>query len=84
MGAGAGPGLNHLAFHAGSTDRVDHLVDQAPEHGWQVLFADRHPHAGGPQHYAGFLENTDGYEVELVADTDPVQGVVREAAPRCW
>jgi len=31
------------------------------------MFADRHPYAGGPQHYAAFLQNTDGYEVELVA-----------------
>ncbi|HEY6797821.1 MAG TPA: VOC family protein [Kineosporiaceae bacterium] len=61
------PGLNHLAFHAGDPARVDSLVAVAPEHGWRLLFADRHPHAGGPEHYAGYLENTDGYEVELVA-----------------
>jgi hypothetical protein len=35
------------------------------------MFADRHPFAGGPQHYAAFLENTDGYEVELVAAVRP-------------
>jgi catechol 2,3-dioxygenase-like lactoylglutathione lyase family enzyme len=61
------PGLNHLAFHAGSTERVDVLTREAPAHGWELMFADRHPHAGGPQHYAAFLQNTDGYEVELVA-----------------
>jgi catechol 2,3-dioxygenase-like lactoylglutathione lyase family enzyme len=61
------PGLNHLAFHAGNTARVDVLTEQAPGHGWELMFADRHPHAGGPQHYAAFLENSDGYEVELVA-----------------
>ena len=61
------PGLNHLAFHAGDRHRVDVLTAAAPSHGWQLLFADRHPHAGGRQHYAAFLENTDGYEVELVA-----------------
>jgi hypothetical protein len=32
-----------------------------------LLFPDRHPHAGGPDHYAAYLENTDGFEVELVA-----------------
>jgi catechol 2,3-dioxygenase-like lactoylglutathione lyase family enzyme len=63
------PGLNHLAFHAGDTDRVDVLTEQAPARGWEVMFADRHPYAGGPQHYAAFLQNTDGYEVELVADS---------------
>jgi hypothetical protein len=31
------------------------------------MFADRHPYAGGPDHYAAYLENTDGFEVELVA-----------------
>jgi hypothetical protein len=31
------------------------------------MFPDRHPHAGGPDHYAAYLENTDGFEVELVA-----------------
>jgi len=61
------PGLNHLAFHAGSREDVDALVEAAPAHGWTLLFADRHPHAGGPQHYAAYLENTAGFEVELVA-----------------
>jgi hypothetical protein len=58
------PGLNHLAFHAG--DRVDALVADAPAHGWTLLFADRHPYAGGPEHYAGYLADEDGFEVELV------------------
>lgn len=61
------PGLNHLALHAGTRDEVDRLTKAAPEHGWRLLFADRHPHAGGPDHYAAYLENGDGYEVELVA-----------------
>ncbi|MFC4062927.1 VOC family protein [Planomonospora corallina] len=64
------PGLNHLAFRAGSRQRVDELVAAAPEHGWTLMFPDRHPHAGGDEHYAGYLENEDGYEVELVADRD--------------
>lgn len=60
-------GLNHLAFHAGSRSRVDELTTQSAAHGWTLLFPDRHPFAGGPQHYATYLENTDGFEVELVA-----------------
>lgn len=28
----------------------------------------QHPHAGGPDHYAAFLESEDGFEVELVAE----------------
>jgi catechol 2,3-dioxygenase-like lactoylglutathione lyase family enzyme len=66
-------GLNHLAFHAGSRDAVDRLVAAAGEHGWRLLFTDAHPFAGGPDHYAAYLEDEDGYEVELVA-TDPSSG----------
>ena len=61
------PGLNHLAFHAGTRAAVDALVAAAPANGWRLMFADRHPWAGGSEHYAGYLENSDGFEVELVA-----------------
>jgi catechol 2,3-dioxygenase-like lactoylglutathione lyase family enzyme len=61
------PGLNHLAFHAGPRDAVDTLAAAGPAHGWTLLFPDRHPHAGGPEHYAAYLASTDGFEVELVA-----------------
>jgi catechol 2,3-dioxygenase-like lactoylglutathione lyase family enzyme len=62
------PGLNHLAFHSGSRSETDRLVADAPGHGWTLLFPEDHPHAGGPDHYAGYLANTDGFEAELVAD----------------
>jgi catechol 2,3-dioxygenase-like lactoylglutathione lyase family enzyme len=61
------PGLNHLAFHAGARADVDALADEAPANGWTLLFPDRHPHAGGPDHYAAYLASTDAFEVELVA-----------------
>jgi len=61
------PGLNHLAFHAGDRPRVDELTVQAQQHGWTLLFPDRHPHAGGPDSYAAYLADDDGYEIELVA-----------------
>jgi catechol 2,3-dioxygenase-like lactoylglutathione lyase family enzyme len=61
------PGLNHLAFHAGDRGDVDALVAAAPHHGWELLFADRHPYAGGPDHYAAYLSDPYGFEVELVA-----------------
>ena len=61
------PGLNHLAFHAGTPADVDDLAQRALEHGWSALFAERYPYAGGPHHYAAYLENADGFEVELVA-----------------
>jgi catechol 2,3-dioxygenase-like lactoylglutathione lyase family enzyme len=62
------PGLNHLAFHSGSRSETDQLVADAAGHGWTLLFPEDHPHAGGPDHYAGYLANGDGFEVELVAD----------------
>jgi catechol 2,3-dioxygenase-like lactoylglutathione lyase family enzyme len=61
------PGLNHLAFHAGDRGDVDALVAAAGRHGWDLLFADRHPYAGGPDHYAAYLVDPYGFEVELVA-----------------
>lgn len=67
------PGLNHLALHSGSQARVDRLYAAAQERGWTPLFAERYPWAGGrpadgrPGHYAAFLQNSAGFEVELVA-----------------
>lgn len=61
------PGMNHLAFHGGSPSQVDLLMAAAPEHGWSPLYGERYPHAGGPEHYAGWLEDADGFKVEVVA-----------------
>lgn len=61
------PGLNHIAFHVADQDQVEKLVAVAPSYGWKLMFADRHPYAGGDGHYAAYLENADGFEVELVA-----------------
>ncbi|MGO4598295.1 MGMT family protein [Terrabacter sp. 2RAF25] len=63
-------GLNHLAFHGGSRAEVDALVDACGDGGWSLMFADRHPYAGGPQHYAAYLESGEGFEVELVASDE--------------
>jgi catechol 2,3-dioxygenase-like lactoylglutathione lyase family enzyme len=62
------PGLNHLAFHAGTTEEVDELVRNALRHGWTLLFNETHPYAGGPDHYAAYLSNVDGFEIELTAN----------------
>jgi len=61
------PGMNHVALNAASRAQVDAIVAGAAGNGWTLMFADRHPYAGGPQHYAAFLHDTEGYEVELVA-----------------
>ena len=60
------PGLNHLAFHIRDRAELDRLVAEAPAHGWTLMFADAHPYAGGSKHGAGYLEDEDGFEVELV------------------
>lgn len=60
-------GLNHLALHAGSRENVDALVASGLTRGWRLMFADKHPFAGGDDHYAAYLENSDGFEIELVA-----------------
>ncbi|TNC27035.1 GNAT family N-acetyltransferase [Amycolatopsis alkalitolerans] len=61
------PGLNHLALHADTARRVDELAGAAARHGWRPLFGEKYPHAGGPAHYAAYLANEDGFEIELVA-----------------
>ena len=61
------PGLNHLAVHAPDETTVDRIQAAGPLHGWQQLFADLYPHAGGPEHYAAYLTDAAGFEVEIVA-----------------
>ncbi|GIF02129.1 VOC family protein [Paractinoplanes rishiriensis] len=60
-------GMNHLALWAGTRDQVDAVAAEAVQHGWTLMFPDRHPYAGGPDSYAAYLEDTCGFEVELVA-----------------
>lgn len=62
------PGVNHLAFLGGTTAHVDAIMSAASTHGWMPLYHDRYPHAGGPEHYAGWLENSAGAKAEIVAD----------------
>jgi hypothetical protein len=61
-------GMNHLALWGGTRDEVDAVAGEAPKHGWSLMFADRHPYAGGPDSYAAYLEDDAGFEVELVAE----------------
>jgi catechol 2,3-dioxygenase-like lactoylglutathione lyase family enzyme len=61
-------GLNHLALRVGNKKHLDELRAESPRHGWNELFSDRYPHAGGDQHTALFIENAEGFEVEIVTD----------------
>lgn len=51
-----------------STDDVDAITANTQAHSWQPLFEERYPHAGGPQHCAGGLENSACFKAEVVAD----------------
>jgi catechol 2,3-dioxygenase-like lactoylglutathione lyase family enzyme len=60
-------GLNHLAFHAGSRQQVDDMTTKLEEKGMQILYPDKHPFAGGMEHYAVYFEDPDRIKVELAA-----------------
>jgi hypothetical protein len=59
-------GVNHLAFTLDERPLLDRIRAESTAHGWHELFADRYPHAGGEQHTALYLENSEGFEVEIV------------------
>ncbi|MGO3715426.1 MAG: VOC family protein [Glutamicibacter arilaitensis] len=61
------PGLNHLAFSVATRGEAEMIVREALEHGFTLMFPEKHPYAGGPEHYAAYLEDAAGFEVELVA-----------------
>lgn len=61
-------GLNHLALRAGSRALLDRIRDHCAEWGWVELFPEHYPHAGGAQHTALYLENGEGFEIEIVVD----------------
>jgi hypothetical protein len=61
------------------------MVANAPGHGWRLMFADSHPYAGGDQYFAAYLEDQDGYEVELVAPAPGVlSAVMTQITPQGW
>lgn len=60
-------GLNHLAFHARSKSNIDELTEKLAGKGISILYPDRHPYAGGKEHYAVYFEDPDRIKVELVA-----------------
>ncbi|GAF65786.1 lactoylglutathione lyase [Bacillus sp. TS-2] len=60
-------GLNHLAFHASSRQHIDDMTRKLIEEGIEILYKDKHPFAGGENHYAVYFEDPDRVKVELVA-----------------
>lgn len=59
------PGLNHIAFALDTAELFAAIVEQAADHGWSTLPVDGHRIAGGAR--VGYLEDSDGFEVELVS-----------------
>jgi catechol 2,3-dioxygenase-like lactoylglutathione lyase family enzyme len=59
------PGLNHLAFRVDGGAALAQIARDAPGHGWSELArGGQHPISGGAE--VIYLEDRDGFEVELV------------------
>ena len=79
--AGSGPGLNHLAFRVDGDVTLADLVAEAPDHGWAPMSTDgAHPIAGGAD--VAYLEDRDGFEVELVREPSGVAEPRFAGSPR--
>jgi catechol 2,3-dioxygenase-like lactoylglutathione lyase family enzyme len=63
------PGVNHIAFAVPATASLREIVAGGADHGWSELTSDRHPLAPGAADVV-YLEDRDGFEVELVALAD--------------
>ena len=61
-------GLNHLAFQCGSREFVDSLTNELKEKNINILYAEKHPFAGGEDYYAVFFEDPDRIKVEVVVN----------------
>ncbi|MFC4736020.1 VOC family protein [Bacillus daqingensis] len=61
-------GLNHLAFRVPTKADVDRLTQEVKKRGMPILYEDRHPFAGGPDHYALYTEDPDRMKVEITAE----------------
>jgi catechol 2,3-dioxygenase-like lactoylglutathione lyase family enzyme len=62
------PGVNHMAFTVPPEASLGDILESAAEHGWSALDSDRHPLARTAD--VAYLEDRDGFEVELVAPTN--------------
>jgi catechol 2,3-dioxygenase-like lactoylglutathione lyase family enzyme len=60
-------GLNHLAFHSESREHVDEMTRKLENRGVKILYKNKHPYSGGPNHYTVYFEDPDRIKVELAA-----------------
>ncbi len=61
-------GLNHLAFYGESKEFVDEITNELRKKEIKILYEDKHPYAGGTDHYAVYFESPDRMKVEIVAE----------------
>ena len=59
-------GLNHIAFHAESREKIDDLTKKLREKKIKILYENQHPFAGGNESYAVYFEDPDRIKVEVV------------------
>lgn len=62
------PGLNHLALTVASAEALAGILERAGDNGWSQLPTDPHSIAG--RAHVAYIEDRDGFEVELVAPAD--------------
>ncbi len=60
-------GLNHLAFYSFSKEHVDNLTKKLEQQSVSILYKEKHPYAGGENHYAVYFEDPDRIKVEVIA-----------------
>jgi catechol 2,3-dioxygenase-like lactoylglutathione lyase family enzyme len=60
-----GVGLNHIAFQADTKEQIDILTQELRKRGIAILYADKHPYAGGASMYAVYFEDPDRIKVEV-------------------
>jgi catechol 2,3-dioxygenase-like lactoylglutathione lyase family enzyme len=60
-------GLNHLAFHLDTHEEVIEMTEKLKRKNVPILYEEKHPFAGGPNHFTVFFEDPDRIKVELVA-----------------
>jgi catechol-2,3-dioxygenase len=63
------PGMNHVAFGLDNAAALAGILEAAPGHGWAQL-GDELRHPLSAELSVGYLEDADGFEVELVAPND--------------
>ena len=59
-------GLNHLAFHMSSKNRIDEMALKIELKGFKILFDDKYRKGITADPYSIFFEDPDGIKIELV------------------